>query len=145
MTYDMHGENNPFYGKRHTKEAREKMRNARLNTGNGKGYTKTYGKHTHRIVAEQMLGRPLRRDEIVHHKDGNKQNNNPSNLEVMTQSEHARLHFIKPVRCIETGIVYDSVIDAANAMGVNKMGIYAVCNGYQKSSHGYHWEHVERG
>ena len=80
---------------RMTPEVREKLRNSRLGSGEGKTYTKTYGKHTHRMIAEQMLGRPLEKGEIVHHIDGNKRNNDPSNLMVMTQSEHCRLHFKK--------------------------------------------------
>lgn len=82
---------------RMTDEVREKIRNARLGTGEGKSYEKTYGRHTHRIVAEQKLGRSLKKGEIVHHIDGNKRNNNPSNLMVMTQSEHCALHFRKRV------------------------------------------------
>ncbi|MEB3302014.1 MAG: HNH endonuclease signature motif containing protein [Cyanobacteriota bacterium] len=58
-------------------------------------YRKCYGRHEHRVVAEQILGRPLRRGEIVHHKDGDKHNNDPSNLEVMTQSDHVREHFFR--------------------------------------------------
>lgn len=46
----------------------------------------------HRLVAEEMLGRRLRADEDVHHKDGDKMNNHPSNLEVLNHSEHARHH-----------------------------------------------------
>ena len=82
---------------RMTDEVREKIRNARLGTGKSKSYEKTYGKHTHRIVAEQKIGRKLEKGEIVHHIDGNKRNNSPCNLMVMTQSEHARLHFTKGV------------------------------------------------
>ena len=41
---------------------------------------------------EEILGRPLRKGEIVHHKDGNKLNNHPDNLELMAQSEHIRRH-----------------------------------------------------
>ena len=78
---------------RMTDEVREKIRNARLGIGDGRSYEKTYGKHTHRIVAEQKLGRSLKKGEIVHHIDGNKRNNDPSNLIVMTQSEHCSLHF----------------------------------------------------
>lgn len=46
----------------------------------------------HRKVMEDYLGRKLRPDEVVHHKDHNRANNDISNLEVMTKSEHSRLH-----------------------------------------------------
>lgn len=46
----------------------------------------------HRVIMERHIGRALRDDEIVHHKDGDKSNNDPSNLEIMSQSEHARHH-----------------------------------------------------
>lgn len=47
---------------------------------------------THRYIMEQLLGRSLASDEIVHHKDGNKLNNSLDNLEVMSRSEHTKLH-----------------------------------------------------
>lgn len=78
---------------RMTQDVRRKLREVRLDSGAGKTYTKTYGRHTHRVVAEQMLGRPLRPGEIVHHVDGDKRNNDPSNLVVFaSQAEHARYH-----------------------------------------------------
>lgn len=46
----------------------------------------------HRVVMERHLGRPLRDDEIVHHRDENKSNNDPSNLALMDQSEHISIH-----------------------------------------------------
>lgn len=49
----------------------------------------------HRLVAEQILGRCLRADEDVHHKDGDKKNNHPSNLEILSHTEHAKLHAAK--------------------------------------------------
>ncbi len=78
-----------------TDEVKEKIRNSQLGTGEGKTYEKMHGRHTHRVVAERKLGRPLKAGEIVHHIDGNKRNNDPDNLMVMTQSEHCRLHFTK--------------------------------------------------
>lgn len=62
----------------------------------GKGtktYIKEWGRHQHRVVAEKMLGRKLKKGEIVHHIDNNKHNNNPKNLLVMTQAQHAALHY----------------------------------------------------
>ena len=45
----------------------------------------------HRHVMEQQLGRPLRRDEHVHHLNGKRDDNRPENLALMTHSDHARL------------------------------------------------------
>jgi len=43
----------------------------------------------HLLIAEQMLGRPLMESEEVHHKDRNKLNNHPSNLQIYaTHLEH---------------------------------------------------------
>jgi hypothetical protein len=61
-------------------------------TGSPHNYVKLKGRHIHRIVAEEMLGRSLTSKEVVHHKDGNKWNNAPENLEVMSQSQHVRIH-----------------------------------------------------
>lgn len=46
----------------------------------------------HRYLMQQALGRPLQSNEIVHHKDGNKSNNDLSNLEVLQRSEHSKMH-----------------------------------------------------
>lgn len=78
---------------RMTPEIREKIRLSHLGAGKGESYEKTYGRHSHRVVAEQVLGRPLRDGEVVHHKDGNPRNNNPNNLQVFpSQKEHAEFH-----------------------------------------------------
>lgn len=61
----------------------------------GKGYTKSFGAHAHRKIAERKLGRKLRRGEVVHHIDGDKRNNSPDNLQVFkNQAEHAKWHAI---------------------------------------------------
>ena len=48
----------------------------------------------HRVIAEWKFGRALTSKEHVHHNDGNKLNNHPDNLEVMSASDHARHHAI---------------------------------------------------
>jgi hypothetical protein len=47
----------------------------------------------YRLIAESVIGRPLRDDEVVHHINGDSTDNRPENLQVMTPSEHSRLHY----------------------------------------------------
>ena len=46
----------------------------------------------HRAVIEDLLGITLRKDQVVHHINGNKTDNRPENLQVMDWAEHSRLH-----------------------------------------------------
>ena len=49
----------------------------------------------------------------------------------------------KKVICIETGEIYDSMSDAARALGIkNGGGISACCCGTQKTACGYHWQYA---
>lgn len=56
--------------------------------------------YEHRLVAESKLGRRLLPGEVVHHQDGDKTNNDPSNLEVVDSiAHHAFEH-----RSVERGL-----------------------------------------
>lgn len=46
----------------------------------------------HRWIIEQNLGRLLKNDEIVHHKNGNPRDNRVENLELMSASDHIKIH-----------------------------------------------------
>lgn len=47
----------------------------------------------HRVVAEEILGRPLKDGEVVHHIDRNRRNNDPSNIIVFeSRAAHSRFH-----------------------------------------------------
>lgn len=70
-----------------------------------RGYVRVGSEYEHRLVAEQTLGRRLRRDEVVHHINGDKQDNRPVNLRVMKRGAHVALHnAAEPKR--PKGVVY---------------------------------------
>lgn len=57
---------------------------------------RTDGLPKHRYVMSQHIGRPLLPSEVVHHKDGNKLNNNIENLEILSTSQHGKTHDHSP-------------------------------------------------
>lgn len=64
-----------------------KIRRPGHHRADSKGYV---AEHT--LVMECELGRELLENEIVHHKDGNRNNNLITNLEVMDREEHRLMH-----------------------------------------------------
>lgn len=65
------------------------------------GRIRIYDKETKKVLSypkylmEHYLGRPLKIDEEVHHKDGNPLNNDLSNLEIRHHGEHQKEHSTK--------------------------------------------------
>lgn len=62
----------------------------------------------HRLLMEQILGRTLLENEVVHHINNNKSDNRPENLALMTNSQHGIHHkfrgwAMKFQRCISCG------------------------------------------
>ena len=91
---------NPMNAKGRTIEERFAMRDRRMNAKDRVGKdvhtdSKQLGEPEHRKIMRIKLGRELRDDEVIHHIDGNRYNNKPNNLAVMTRSEHTRLHMLE--------------------------------------------------
>lgn len=100
----------------------------------------------HRLIALTYIDNPEGKPE-VNHKDSCRSNNCVNNLEWVTCKENLEQANFKGlpkcfsrVRCVETGIIYKSCVDAGRACGIHRYGINNVLNGKQKTAGGYHWE-----
>ena len=82
----LHGEHNPAWkgGRTVAPHGYVLVRRTGHHLADVRGYV-----YEHRLVAEQKIGRRLRKGEQVHHIDGDRQNNHPDNLHVCAnKGEH---------------------------------------------------------
>ena len=85
----------------HSKHAMQMVKNntrpigfKRIKKCNGRVEIKTENGFVfeHVAIMESILGRKLKKGEVVHHIDHDKTNNDPNNLMVMTNAEHTAFH-----------------------------------------------------
>lgn len=71
----------------------------------------------HRLVGEDIVGRPLRKGEVVHHEDECRTNNDPANLRVMTQRQHRDHHNQRHSELMSIPLRRDEVVAALASTG----------------------------
>ena len=109
---------------KHTEESKRKMSEAQKGEK-----SHMYGKHPSEETKRKM-------------SEAQKGENHPFYGKHHTEESKRKMSEArkKPVRCIETGIIYESIKEAKEKTGIG--GVNAVCKGNRKTAGGYHWEYV---
>jgi hypothetical protein len=105
----------------------------------------------HRLVAETFIPNPDNKPE-VNHIDGNKYNNQVSNLEWVSSEENKQHawenklcnaeHRKTKIKCIQNGVVYNSVVECAKLLNVDRRSIFRQLKGEKEYVKGYSFERV---
>lgn len=106
-------------------------------------------RHVHVIEWERHNG-SVPKGMIVHHKDEDKMNWNIDNLELLTRSEHIKIHsdivHRKGIKIVatkgDTELFFNSIKDAASWCGTYPVLVMRVLRGIQKQSKGWTFRKV---
>lgn len=99
----------------------------------------------HRLVAQAFIPNPNCL-ATVDHKNGNKEDNNVSNLQWLSCGDNLEKYWKnhrKPVVCLESGIVYLSAYHAATELGLSQPHIAEVCKKKRKHEKHLHFEYLQ--
>ncbi len=117
-------ENHPMWGRHHTEESKKKMSEARKGANHP-----NWGKHHSPETIAKM--------KQSHHNVKGKNNPNWGRK----YSEERKKKISKPVRCVETGVVYYGAKKAADELDIDASQVSKCCKGKRKTAGGYHWEY----
>lgn len=157
------GEDNPWYGKHHTEEAKRKMSMSRKGIPKSEEFKKKLSeKLKGRVFSEEtrqkmsqnhpdvsgdknpMYGKKI---DPEHQRKMVEASKTPEAIQKMKENKiwysGAENPNAKRVLCIETGVVYKTMNDAAKDTGCNASKISAVCHGQRNHTGGLHFKIIE--
>lgn len=150
------GKPGPMLGKKHKEETKKKISEA-IKGENNPNYGKTgeqcprWGTHwsaeVKNKISESHKGfkhsEETKEKMRKNHRDYSGENHPQygTHLSEETKNKLRELNGYK-VKCIETGIIYPSVRNAGQTLGIDPSGISCCCRGKQKTAGGYHWEYI---
>lgn len=127
------GEKNPLYGRIHTEEEKQHLREKMTGKNNPR-----YGIHlteeTKNKISSALKGRHLSEETKQKLSESGK-----GKFKGRPKPEGAGRPSI-PIICIETGVVYESINEAARKNNLQRGNIRACLNGKAKTTGGFHWE-----
>lgn len=117
---------------------------------NGKGYLqvclskdgKVKRHYVHRLVAEAYIPNPDNLPQI-NHKNEIKKDNSVGNLEWCDNQYNIDYSLSKPIRCVETGEVFNSIMDCARKYNLQNGNICSVLKGRRMHTCGLSFEYVD--
>ena len=110
----------------------------------------------HRLVAKTFIPNPNKLDS-VDHINGIKTDNRVENLrwlssrdnlkrfweEQATEKQKEQLAHRKPIKCLENGVVYESITQAAEELGLKRTSLVMALTRKTNKLRGYHFELVK--
>ena len=104
----------------------------------------------HNYIYERSYGKIPDGYEI-HHIDCNKLNNDLTNLQLLTPSEHTKIHAIlrngsgmnKRVKCVETGETFDSISIVAKLNNQHQSNVSRYYIDGKRKLNGYTYEKID--
>ena len=97
-------------------------------------HTMEFSQETREKMRLAKIGKPL---SVEHRKKISL-----GNFGKKKSEEACRKHF-RSVLCVETGVIYESVANAAESCGIKYNSLSATLHGRNQTSDGYHWKFVD--